>query len=286
MWHARRWRNGLRDALKRHCPKGHVGSNPTRRIEGARVRSSGELSAVKDLAADGLNDCEIARATGIPRTTVRDWRHAGFWRAERVQLAEAAHTHAFALLPPAYAYLFGLYLGDGNISHCRRGVYRLRVTLDLAYPLIIAACREAMTEVMPANPASVQIRRDGRCVEVNSYSKHWPCFFPQHGPGRKHTRLIALTDWQRDLCDRSPELLLRGLVHSDGCRSLNRVKGAGKIYAYPRYTFTNHSADIRRIFCDYLDALDIAWRPMTWRNISIARRDAVAKLDAFIGPKA
>ncbi len=139
---------------------------------------------------------------------------------------------------------------------------------------------------MPTSRASIQFRRDGACVEVYSFSKHWPCLFPQHGPGRKHARLIALTDWQRALCDRSPELLLRGLIHSDGCRSLNRVTGAGKTYAYPRYTFTNHSADIRRIFCDYLDALDIAWRPMGWRNISIARRDAVAKLDAFIGPKA
>jgi hypothetical protein len=77
----------------------------------------------------------------------------------------------------------------------------------------------------------------------------------------------------------------RGLIRSDGCRAINRIKGAGKRYAYPRYTFTNHSADIRQIFCHYLDALDIAWRPMTWKHIPIARRDAVAKLDAFVGPK-
>jgi len=250
------------------------------------MRPSAERDAVRQLVVSGLNDCEVARRTGVPRTTVRDWRRAEFRRLGRAPAADDHHPHAFDRLPPSYAYLFGLYLGDGNITRNRRGVYRLRVTLDLAYPLIIAACREAMTEVMPANPASVQLRRDGRCVEVNSYSKHWPCFFPQHGPGRKHTRLIALTDWQRDLCDRSPELLLRGLIHSDGCRAINRVRGAGKQYAYPRYEFTNHSADIRRIFCDYLDALDIAWRPMGWRNISIARRDAVAKLDAFIGPKA
>ena len=28
--------------------------------------------------------------------------------------------------------------------------------------------------------------------------KHWPCLFPQHGPGRKHERPIVLEDWQRD----------------------------------------------------------------------------------------
>ena len=28
--------------------------------------------------------------------------------------------------------------------------------------------------------------------------KHWPCLFPQHGPGRKHERKIRLEAWQRD----------------------------------------------------------------------------------------
>jgi hypothetical protein len=39
-------------------------------------------------------------------------------------------------------------------------------------------------------------------------------------------------------------------THSfDGCRSINRIKGSGKVYEYPRYEFTNYSADIRHIFC-------------------------------------
>ena len=94
-----------------------------------------------------------------------------------------------------------------------------------------------------------------------------------------------LADWQRQICDKAPELLLRGLIQSDGCRSMNRVQGRGKIYAYSRYSFTNHSPDIRALFCEYLDPLGIAWRQMNWKNISVARREAVAKLDAFVGPK-
>jgi hypothetical protein len=252
------------------------------------MRSTAELDDVETLAAAGLNDYEISRRTGIPRTTVRDWRRAGFECSIRRQAAGefVSHSHDFSLLPTSYAYLLGLYLGDGCISQHPRGVHRLRITLDLRYPMIISACREAMGQVMPASRASVQLRRDGNCVEVYSFSKHWPCYFPQHGPGQKHERHIVLADWQTAISDRVPELLLRGLIHSDGCRVINRVKGAGKRYAYPRYQFTNHSADIRRIFCDYLDALNISWRPVTWRNISIARRDAVAKLDAFVGPKA
>jgi hypothetical protein len=249
------------------------------------MRSAAEVAMVQRLVAEGLNDCDVSRRTGIPRTTVRDWRQDGFQKGKLGRLGEP-HQHDFSRLPRSYAYLLGLYLGDGCISRHARAVYRLRVTLDSAYPMIIAECRESMAEVMPSSRASVQVRHDGSCVEVGSFSKHWPCLFPQHGPGREHDRRIVLADWQRDLCDQVPELLLRGLIHSDGCRSMNRVKGRGKIYAYSRYTFTNHSADIRALFCEYLDRLGIAWRQMNWKNISVARREAVAKLDAFVGPKA
>jgi hypothetical protein len=56
------------------------------------------------------------------------------------------------------------------------------------------------------------------CTEVASYSKHWPCLFPQHGPGRKHERRIELVPWQQELVDLDPRPLVRGLLHSDGCR--------------------------------------------------------------------
>jgi hypothetical protein len=52
-----------------------------------------------------------------------------------------------------------------------------------------------------------------------------------------------------------------------------------------RYQFTNASADIREIFCNACDSLGVEWRRMKARDISIARRGSVAKLDAFIGPK-
>jgi hypothetical protein len=37
------------------------------------MRRPEEVRLVQRLVAEGLNNCEIARATGIPRTTVRDW---------------------------------------------------------------------------------------------------------------------------------------------------------------------------------------------------------------------
>ncbi|HEX4190450.1 MAG TPA: hypothetical protein VHZ06_05590 [Marmoricola sp.] len=51
---------------------------------------------------------------------------------------------------------------------------------------------------------------------VQSYWKHWPHLFPQHGPGRKHERVLRLEPWQRDIVEAYPADFLRGLFHSDG----------------------------------------------------------------------
>jgi hypothetical protein len=117
------------------------------------------------------------------------------------------------------------------------------------------------------------------------YSNHLVCLFPQHGPGPKHRRAIELATWQTDLVREQPGQFLRGLIHSDGCRFTNRVRAGDKIYAYPRYNFTNASSDIRGLFAATCDQLGIEWRQMNARNISIARRDSVARLDRFVGPK-
>ena len=83
------------------------------------------------------------------------------------------------------------------------------------------------------------------------------------------------------IVDRHGDRFLRGLIHSDGCRVINRV--AGK--EYPRYFFTQVSADIRGLFCGMCQQLGIEFTLSSRRNVSIARRDSVANLDAFVGPK-
>lgn len=245
------------------------------------MRSPDEVQAVRALVEQGLNDCAIARATGVPRATVRDWRRGRVPSTGRA----AAPVSLRAPEPEPYAYLLGLYLGDGHLSVNRRGVYRLRVTLDTAYPGIVLACANAIDALMPHQRAAIHLRPRQECVDVSHYSKRWPLLFPQHGPGLKHLRPIALVDWQQRIVDAHPEALLRGLIHSDGWRGTNNVVVRGKRYAYPRYNFSNASDDIRRIFCDACDAVGVEWRQMNARNISVARRESVARLDAFIGPK-
>jgi hypothetical protein len=180
-------------------------------------------------------------------------------------------------------YLLGLYLGDGLVSRYPRGVWRLRIFQDSRYSQLIDDCQAAITEVNGKPAATIQ---RGGCHEIYSSWKHWPCVFPQVGPGDKHLRRIELEDWQRRVVERYPRELVKGLIHSDGCRVMNQVRSrVGRTYEYPRYFFTNHSDDIREIFVHACHLIDVECRPDGPFNISIARRRSIEILDSFIGPK-
>jgi hypothetical protein len=189
-------------------------------------------------------------------------------------------AHDFAALPPAYVQLLGLYLGDGCISPHPRSVYKLRITLDARYPGVLEECEDAMAEVMPRS--RLNRATYGTWFEIYSYSKSWPCLFPQHGEGRKHERPIVLTPWQRQLVSRRPDRLLRGLLHSDGCRFRNTGRNG---WVHPRYAFTNVSADIRAIFCAACELLGLRWTASGAKTIYVSRKDDVALLDLFVGSK-
>jgi hypothetical protein len=255
------------------------------------MRSDAEFEAVQQLIRAGLNDCAISRETGIPRGTIRDWRHQGdrTRRDSRGERRMVPRGHAVACplcdgVPfdrPRYAYLLGLYLGDGCLSPAPKGVFKLRIVLDNRYPAIIEECMQAMKAMRPTKPKRPYLVVKVACTEVCALWKHWPCLFPQHAPGRKHLRPIVLDWWQRNIVEEFPERLLRGLIHSDGCRDLNLVNGK----EYPRYSFSNESGDIRDIFIDACVALDLHWTTPTYKVISISRRRDVERLDSFIGPK-
>jgi hypothetical protein len=179
-----------------------------------------------------------------------------------------------------------MYLGDGDISRYARTL-RLRITLDTKWPSIIFSCESAMRAVFPQNRVGCyHPDRKAGCVVVSVYSKQAVCLFPQHGDGPKHVRRIRLTPWQRTIVCARPEDFLRGLIHSDGSRFINRVHVNGKAYEYTRYNFTSASDDIRSLFTEACDQLGVDWRQMNQRNVSVARRASVARLDRFIGPKA
>lgn len=237
------------------------------------------------LSESGLSDYAVARKLGIARSTVQHWRRAGPPTGRR-----AADARRLARLPDndrIYAYLLGLYLGDGWLSHHGRTT-ALSFSLDARYPGVIEECAAAVEACCPR-----RVRRvppSSGCVRVYAYARNWQALFPQHGPGRKHQRRIELEPWQREITFRHTKGFLRGLIHSDGSRCTNRFSvklPSGRVghYEYPRYFFTNYSADIRRIFVEHCQLLGIRCTRSNARNISVSHRDSVALLDSFVGPK-
>jgi hypothetical protein len=250
-----------------------------------KILPKSKRDAVRNLLDRGLSDYEIARRVGVNRGTVQNWRRRGV--PEPVKQPTFAPNEWTRDRCAAYAYLFGLYLGDGYMgTHAR--TFSLIIACDGGYTDLVAECR-CVVDLFAARPSALQIVGDTKGVRVVSYGQVWPHLFPQHGRGKKHERKIELVDWQQAIVERFPHQLLRGLVQSDGSRCQNtfkvKLKTGPKEYSYPRYFFTNYSTDIQKIFTDTCDQLGIRWSRSNWRNISIARRDSVALLDTFIGPK-
>lgn len=244
------------------------------------MRTQQEVDRVLQLCRMGLRTSDIARRTGIPRSTVKDWRKSPPPPRQR-----DCEGHDFSRLEQhTYAYVLGMYLGDGCISPCPRGVWRLRITLDSAYPNIVDECVSAVGAVTPGKVNTLR-RRGSRAVDVCSYWKHWVCVFPQHGPGRKHQRSIVLAEWQRHLVSLHPEPFLRGLIHSDGTRIIATERKGSYVRRAPRYAFSNRSEDILELFRAGCEATGVHCTRSSVKQISIYSKAAVARLDEFIGPK-
>ena len=168
--------------------------------------------------------------------------------------------------------------------------YQLVITADVAYPGIISACCKALVAAVPGRVAHVRRHAIHNCVRIESGWTRWPEALPQHGAGRKHERRIVLEDWQQAIVDEFPWEFLRGLLHSDGCRTVNRFwtelpSGCIGKYEYPRWFFSNRSADIRALFCATCERVGVHWTQSNHRNISISHRRSVALLDEHVGPK-
>lgn len=242
--------------------------------------------AVMALLGTGLSDYKIAELTGVNRGTVRNWRLAGEppLTVRRSELGAAWSVRDAA----AYCYLLGAYLGDGTVN-VQKGVW-LQIVNDRRYPGISREILNSMAATFPGrslrtHPSSVG-ESDVLCISHPAVLRA----FPQHGAGRKHGRPIVLADWQLELTHAFPGSLLRGLIHSDGCRVVNRFQTelpSGRVaeYSYVRYFFTNHSADIRRIFCEHCELLGIRVTQSNHRNLSVSHRRSVAILEQIVGPK-
>ena len=206
------------------------------------VREAVELrTEALELTAQGINDCEISRRLGVPRTTVRDWRKPRYV-PRRPRRAPSRRPRC--RLPATrvefdagdYAELLGIYLSDGCINVGPRAE-RLRIFLDAAHPNVAAETEALLKRCFPANRVGRGSRHNGHMVVLWVYSGHLSCLFPQHGPGKKHQRRILLEPWQDELVAAAPWRFLGGCIRTDGCAFINRTGP----HEYLSYDFCNLS---------------------------------------------
>jgi Homeodomain-like domain len=235
------------------------------------------------LVAAGVNDCEIGRRLGIPRSTVRDWRRPTYAstgpRARQTCPRCWQPSVSITATVEDYAELLGLYLGDGHITQMARA-QRLRLFLDARYGTIVTDADALLHRVFPDNQVCRLSRHHGRMVVLFLYHRHLACLLPQHAAGKKHLRSVALEPWQSEIVAAAPWRFLRGCIRSDGCVFINRTGP----YEYVSYGFTNLSTDILDLF--EATCLSIGLRPRRYATaIRLNRREDATRLLEHVGIK-
>jgi hypothetical protein len=218
------------------------------------VRPQAVVDSALRASDAGMSDAENAAKHSVAVKTIRRWRREYQRRGK-----PRGQTHCTVACPRCHG-----------------------AELDAA-----ASVLDLMGRVKPGGRPHV--RQVPGCVVITVGWNHWPCLFPQHGPGRKHQRKIILEDWQIAIAEEHAAQLLRGLLHSDGSRTNNwatrQVRGVKRRYDYPRWEFANRSEDIIQICCWALDLVGVAYRVRCVDRVAVSRQEAVAALDRLIGPK-
>lgn len=195
---------------------------------------------VKDLLENN-SIRSTAKLLNVDHTTIQYWIKKDFNICLKNNKDEKITT-----FNPEYAFILGFYLGDGCISNVRR-TKKLRLFNDKRYECINKYIEQCISIIFPSNKCG---RVDnGGCWEIYVYNNNLIHYFPQHGKGKKHERLILLSDWQKEIIEKYPKDFIKGLIYSDGC-----IVYSGK---YKRFEFSNRSVDIHSILDYALNLLDI-----------------------------
>ncbi len=225
------------------------------------------------LVGQGISDRAIATETGV-----------GYWTARRWRVAVA----------PPQAVLRRRTADAWSVPDDAVYIATCWASISVMEPLASSRRMGGAFGSLPIVDTSRSRRRSSRrwkrrsLADMLGFERGWakarssasptpaiPRAFPQHGPGRKHDRAIALADWQLALTHANPAALIRGLIHSDGCRTVNRFRtklpsGRTPEYSYVRYFFSNLSEDVRRIFAEHCELLGVRVTQSNHRNLSVS----------------
>jgi hypothetical protein len=176
----------------------------------------------------------------------------------------------------SYSYILGLYLGDGYINPVNN-TYLLKITMDSKYQLLNDYVLKQLHILFPTNSVN-RIKHKHYNMDILSvYNPYLDILFPHLGKGLKYKRKIELQDWQKDLLN--PVAFIQGLIHSDGCFYIHYNK-------YPAFCFSNMSTDIKQLFINAINSIDIkpTYKDINKKNIYIYGKHA-KKLLELIGTK-
>src|SRR5260370_36404931 len=127
----------------------------------------------------GISLRSISMSTGISRATLHHWReHPEISVSPRAVCSRCADNPTIPEPQADYAYLLGLYLGDGCISLAGardKKVWKLRIACADAWPGLRQECERVIRAVRPDN--KVRTQQHPGCTEVISCSRHCPCLF-------------------------------------------------------------------------------------------------------------
>lgn len=264
-----------------------------------------ELAQIKSLKDMGFAKCKVSNQLNISYSTVNYWwnRELDIFTEpdkcpEYIRLISEPLTTIDTQYQSTYSYVLGIYLGDGyiNLHNKKYQVFKFRIFQDSKYPNLINEHISSLGLLFKDCIPNVYLpHKNSNCRAITVYSKIIPILFPQWQGGRKDERLINLEHWQLSIIDKFPHHFIKGLIQSDGCRYIHR----NNKYEYPKYNFTNSSTDIVTLFMRACNLIDVHptvhTRPS--RNfegdisdkfkitVTVNKREDVAILDSFIGPK-
>src|SRR5215831_3813103 len=112
------------------------------------------VDIAKTLSGLGILDRENAAISGVSVGAIRKWRYGSRRNGSRSRhedVPRCPRCHGRPLDEKAYAYLLGLYLGDGHLVLGRKGVWLLSITCCDGWPGLMEQARLAMSAVMPSS---------------------------------------------------------------------------------------------------------------------------------------
>lgn len=244
------------------------------------------VKIAKTLSDLGILDRENAAICGVSVAAIRHWRR-GSRRSGDQDAPRCPRCYGRQLDEIAYAYLLGLYLGDGHLTVSKNGVWALSISCCDGWPgswrkpawPCPRSCPPPRYSPLPeraaprsrAHPStgcacSRSMGQAGNTSAKSSWSR-----------GRRRS-------WQSTLAtSRAAFSTLTAAGRSTGSGGRSRTATGGT--STRAISFVNHSADIHRLCGQALDRLEVLWRFSKPTTISVARRKSVARLDQFVGPK-